>query len=123
MQSNRSAAYASLGKYEDSLKDAEKCLEINSKFVKGYSRKGLALYYLKRYPESVKVYQAGLSIEPDNETLKSGMAEAHAYTNSAILKYVPKEIVASSGGKLQSSQLLSSSVIGFYFSAHWYYHL
>ena len=44
--SNRSGAYASLENYEKALEDAEKCVEINPSWAKGYARKGFAQFYL-----------------------------------------------------------------------------
>ena len=38
--SNRSAAHAGLGKYEDALADAERCVRMSPKWGKGYGRKG-----------------------------------------------------------------------------------
>lgn len=50
--SNRSAAYAKAGKYNEALSDAEKILEINPAWSKGYSRKGAALMGLEKYLEA-----------------------------------------------------------------------
>ena len=41
--SNRSAAHAGLGRYEDALADAERCVRMSPKWGKGYGRKGAAL--------------------------------------------------------------------------------
>ena len=41
--SNRSASYAALGKYEEALADAERCVRLAPKWGKGYGRKGAAL--------------------------------------------------------------------------------
>lgn len=59
LYSNRSAAYAKAGKFESALADAEKTIEINPKWTKGYSRKGSALSYLKKYSEAFQAYAAG----------------------------------------------------------------
>ena len=42
LYSNRSGAYASLENYHQALEDAEKCVELNPSWSKGYVRKGLA---------------------------------------------------------------------------------
>ncbi len=47
--SNRSAAHANLQNYRRALTDAQECLKLQPTFLKGYARKGLALYYMGDY--------------------------------------------------------------------------
>ena len=47
--SNRSACYTKLAAFNEALKDAEKCIEIDPTFVKGYSRKGHVEFFTKQY--------------------------------------------------------------------------
>jgi len=70
--SNRSACYAGSGDYENSLADANKVIEINPSFPKGYSRKGLALLKLQRGKEAKEAYQAGLEHSPTDAALRKG---------------------------------------------------
>ena len=71
--SNRSAAYAGLGDYENALADAERTVAYKPDWSKGYSRKGAALYGLKRFNDAVESYEAGLKIDPGSEILRSGL--------------------------------------------------
>ena len=73
LYSNRSGAQASLGNGQDALMDANKCIELNSSWAKGYGRKGAALILLGKYKEAIKVYKAGLEIEPGNAGLQKGL--------------------------------------------------
>ena len=41
---NRSAAYYQLKKYEEAQADAEKCIELQPDWSKGYQRKAMALH-------------------------------------------------------------------------------
>lgn len=78
LYSNRSAAYAKAEKYNLALEDAEKTVNLKPDWGKGYSRKGSALAYLGRYAESIQAYQKGLRLDPNNEQLKSGLADVKA---------------------------------------------
>lgn len=72
--SNRSAVWAEMGKWENSLNDANKCIEKDSRFVKGYSRKGTALLKLCRIADARAAFQEGLVIDPQNAACKTGLA-------------------------------------------------
>ena len=85
--SNRSAAYTALGKYEEGLADAERCVRLAPKWGKGYGRKGAALTGLGQGGEAVKAYLAGLGVEPESEALRSGLAEAKAAIRAAQDRY------------------------------------
>lgn len=81
---NRSAAWLKLGNPEEALKDADKCIKLKPKYHKGHARKATALHALKRYPEEIKAYKYGLKYCPDEEALKSGLAQAQKQkTNSS----------------------------------------
>ena len=85
--SNRSASYAALGKYEEALADAERCVRLAPKWGKGYGRKGAALTGLGQGGEAVKAYLAGLAVEPESEALRGGLAEAKAAIRAAQDRY------------------------------------
>ena len=74
--SNRSAAYLNLGQAQKALVDAEECILLKSDWVKGYSRKGAALFHLRRYEDAVQVYESGLVRDNTNIVLKQGLEEA-----------------------------------------------
>jgi len=71
--SNRSAAYLSKGDANNALEDAEACIGLNPNFAKGYSRKGAALHALKRYNDSIAVYELGLEKFPADKGLTGGL--------------------------------------------------
>ncbi|PSR91560.1 Hsp70-Hsp90 organizing protein [Actinidia chinensis var. chinensis] len=75
LYSNRSAAYASLHQYAEALTDAEKTVELKPDWAKGFSRLGAAHMGLHHYEDAVSSYKKGLAIDPNNEALKSGLAD------------------------------------------------
>ncbi|KAL9642589.1 hypothetical protein ABK040_011154 [Willaertia magna] len=76
--SNRSAVYLKLSKFEEALKDASKCCDVQPTFSKGFLRKGQALYGLNRLSEAVEVLKQGLEVEPNNEQIKSTLEEVQS---------------------------------------------
>lgn len=86
LYSNRSAAYAKAMKYADALEDAEKTIKMKSDWSKGYSRKGAALAYLRRYEAAIEAYEEGLKYDANNVQLKEGLKEVKeqmAHENNA----------------------------------------
>jgi tetratricopeptide (TPR) repeat protein len=76
LYSNRSACFARMACYQEAGKDAASCIRLKPTWAKGYSRLGLAEYYLQNYDEAVHVYQNGLSINPGDVGLAAGLADA-----------------------------------------------
>jgi small glutamine-rich tetratricopeptide repeat-containing protein alpha len=73
---SRAAAYASLGKPNDSLADAQKALEIDPSYTKAYSRLGHAYFSLEKYEDSVQAYQKALEADPNNANLRASLSTA-----------------------------------------------
>lgn len=57
------------------LSDANKCVDLNPSFVKGYTRQGVAHFGLNQFDEAAAAYQAGLKVDPNNAALKDGLAD------------------------------------------------
>ena len=54
------------------LKDAEKCIELDPKFIKAYSRKGDAHILAKEYHKALESFEKGLAIDPEDADCKKG---------------------------------------------------
>ncbi|KAG5187176.1 hypothetical protein JKP88DRAFT_267900 [Tribonema minus] len=67
--SNRSACYASLGQHDEAAKDAQKCIELNPAFVKGYYRLSAAQLELGEVDKALEAVTEGLKKEPSNADL------------------------------------------------------
>jgi stress-induced-phosphoprotein 1 len=72
--SNRSGAYVSLGEFEAALEDAQQSVVLRPDYVRGYKRKGLALFKMGRYAEAAEAYSTGLKLDPSNAELKADLA-------------------------------------------------
>ncbi|CAN0842001.1 Hsp70-Hsp90 organizing protein 2 [Linum grandiflorum] len=71
--SNRAACYTKLTAMPEGLKDAEKCIELDPTFAKGYTRKGAVQFFMKEYEKALETYQAGLKHDPRNQELLDGV--------------------------------------------------
>ncbi|KAK3144127.1 hypothetical protein QOZ80_4AG0309120 [Eleusine coracana subsp. coracana] len=81
--SNRAACYTKLGAMPEGLKDAEKCIELDPTFSKGYTRKGAIQFFMKEYDKALETYQAGLKHDPKNPELLDGVRRCVEQINKA----------------------------------------
>ncbi|XP_066343561.1 hsp70-Hsp90 organizing protein-like [Miscanthus floridulus] len=81
--SNRAACYTKLGALPEGLKDAEKCIELDPTFSKGYTRKGAIQFFMKEYDKALETYQAGLKHDPKNQELLDGVRRCVEQINKA----------------------------------------
>lgn len=63
--SNRSYAKLLTGKYSESLSDADKCIEIDPEWSRGYSRKGDALEGLNDFSGACAAFQTAIDKSPN----------------------------------------------------------
>eukprot|EP01047_Picozoa_sp_COSAG01_P046182 COSAG01_NODE_4314_length_5139_cov_22.559413_5_plen_196_part_00 len=110
--SNRSAAYAKLGKFDLALADGERCVLVKPDWAKGYFRKGSALLGLRRPAEAVQAFRVGLSVEPNNAGLKAALERAAGAERAAAADYEDEQPAncelheACRSGNLQLAQSL-----------------
>lgn len=81
---NRSAAYASEGKWIEALVDANATIGLKKQWTKGYFRRGKALAGLKQYDEAREALLLGLEFEPGNEDLSVALEEVDKLVKQAI---------------------------------------
>ncbi|KAL3499516.1 hypothetical protein ACH5RR_038609 [Cinchona calisaya] len=81
--SNRAACYTKLGALPEGLKDAEKCIELDPTFAKGYTRKGAVQFFMKEYEKALETYQEGLKHDRNNQELLDGVRRCVEQINKA----------------------------------------
>ncbi|CAM9443714.1 unnamed protein product, partial [Ascophyllum nodosum] len=75
--SNRSAAYLKKNNPSRALQDAERCVEVNPSWAKGYSRIGTALFRLDKHAQAAEAYsKVGLERDPGSVELRRNLLEA-----------------------------------------------
>lgn len=62
-----------MGVFNDAKRAVEKALEIDSKYVKAYAKKGDIESFMKEYHKAMESYKMGLQLEPDNSLCKAGL--------------------------------------------------
>ena len=70
------AAYLRLSRPADALKDAEKAISVDGRYVKALFRRAQALEALERYSDAVAAYEHGLTVMPDSDQLLQGLKSA-----------------------------------------------
>jgi tetratricopeptide (TPR) repeat protein len=83
--SNRSTTYIQLKFYSNALHDAEQCISLAPQWAKAYLRKGEALEHLLQYPEALKCYEIGLTLEPNDQKLKDQYEKIQSLMNELKL--------------------------------------
>jgi len=73
---NRSACWAYLERYKEALFDADQAIFYDPLWAKGWSRKGYAHFQLKQYDESVRAYDEGMKLAPQNQDMADGRERA-----------------------------------------------
>ena len=73
LYSNRSASYLKADFISKALKDAEKCVLLQPKWLKGYNRLGIAQQLLCRFDDAVETFRKGLEIDPNDSSLWSAI--------------------------------------------------
>lgn len=83
--SNRAACYTKLGAMPEGLKDAEKCIELDPTFSKGYTRKGAVQFFMKEYDKALETYKEGLKHDPNNQELLDGIGRYDILFYSTVI--------------------------------------
>ncbi|CAG2164925.1 unnamed protein product, partial [Oppiella nova] len=70
--SNRAACYQKLAEFQLALRDCDKCIQLDPNFVKGYTRRGLALIAMKEFSKAQAAYEKALEIDKNNQEAIEG---------------------------------------------------
>ncbi|XP_063242051.1 stress-induced-phosphoprotein 1 [Bacillus rossius redtenbacheri] len=70
--SNRAACYTKLAAFDLGLRDCDKCLELDPKFIKGWIRKGKILQGMQEHGKAISAYQKAIELDPNNSEAIEG---------------------------------------------------
>ncbi|KAE8699875.1 Hsp70-Hsp90 organizing protein 1 [Hibiscus syriacus] len=104
--SNRAACYTKLGAMPEGLKDAEKCIELDPTFSKGYTRRGAIQFFMKEYDKALETYQEGLKHDPNNQELLDGVRRCVEQINKASRgDFTPEELKERQAKAMQDPEI------------------
>ncbi|KAI4372460.1 hypothetical protein MLD38_010687 [Melastoma candidum] len=104
--SNRAACYTKLGALPEGLKDAEKCIELDPTFSKGYTRKGAIQFFMKEYDKALETYQEGLKHDAVNQELLDGVRRCVEQINKASRgDFTPEELKERQAKAMQDPEI------------------
>ncbi|KAF9145845.1 hypothetical protein BG015_011775 [Linnemannia schmuckeri] len=83
---NRAAAYSQMGDHQNAITDSLKAAEVDPSYSKAYSRL-----------EAVTAYEKGLTLEPNNATMKSSLATARTKARDNEVTPSPRSGGAGAG--------------------------
>lgn len=98
--SNRSLCHLKLGKLDDALHDANKCIHLDSKWAKGYLRKGSVELKLNKPWNAFVAFSLGKVIEPENSPLNTELQNLFTTMKSTFQTQIPALIKNPSVTKL-----------------------
>jgi tetratricopeptide (TPR) repeat protein len=73
---DRAVCLSVLGRYEDALRDGERCVELRPDWPRGYARRGLSEFCLGAYESAAESYRQGLQLAPYDSELEQGLRKA-----------------------------------------------
>uniref|UniRef100_A0A0A8XW52 Uncharacterized protein n=1 Tax=Arundo donax TaxID=35708 RepID=A0A0A8XW52_ARUDO len=76
--SNRAQCHINLGALPQGLEDAEKCVELDPTFLKGYVRKAKVQFLMENYEIALATYIEGLRCDPNNLEVLDGLRRCAA---------------------------------------------
>jgi len=76
--SNRALCHIHLGAFPQGLEDAEKCIELEPTFLKGYVRKAKVQFLMENYENALETYLEGLKCDPNNLEVLDGLRRCAA---------------------------------------------
>ncbi|XP_015697172.2 tetratricopeptide repeat protein 1 [Oryza brachyantha] len=71
--SNRAVCFLKLGKYDETIKECTKALELNPSYLKALLRRGEAHEKLEHYDEAIADMKKVIELEPSNEQAKRSL--------------------------------------------------
>ncbi|CAM9169130.1 unnamed protein product [Ectocarpus sp. 12 AP-2014] len=80
-RNNLAAALTKIGDFNAAKATCEKALELDSKYVKAWAKKGDIEFFMKEYHKALDSYKMGLTVEPNNSLCVDGVRKTTVKIN------------------------------------------
>eukprot|EP00746_Dinoflagellata_sp_MGD_P075403 gnl/MRDRNA2_/MRDRNA2_30345_c0_seq1.p1 gnl/MRDRNA2_/MRDRNA2_30345_c0~~gnl/MRDRNA2_/MRDRNA2_30345_c0_seq1.p1 ORF type:complete len:548 (+),score=178.39 gnl/MRDRNA2_/MRDRNA2_30345_c0_seq1:112-1755(+) len=87
--SNRALVRLKTGAHKEALKDCNKALEVNPKYMKAWHRKGKCLCELKDFEEAIVCFQKAMALSPGNTQINGDLMMARKKLKSWVPEPTP----------------------------------
>merc|ERR1719420_823403 len=87
--SNRALVRLKFGKAQEALKDCNKALEVNPRYMKAWHRKGKALCELNQHEEAIIAFQKAMALSPGNTQINGDLMMARKKLKSHVPDRAP----------------------------------
>jgi len=104
---NRSMCYFKMGEYQKSLRDALKSISLDSNWVKGYYRAGMAEIQLGMLKEAVKHLSEAAAMDPSMPAYQEAADDAKRKFYATLS---PAEIIKTEGNELYKSGQIEKAI-------------
>ncbi|CAK0869250.1 unnamed protein product, partial [Prorocentrum cordatum] len=84
--SNRALVQDKLGRHDEMLEDALRCVELKPDFVKGWTRVGAANLALERFDAAEEAFRRALALDPESAASREGLAAVERAREEAVLQ-------------------------------------
>lgn len=74
--SNRAAANANMGRWQEALEDSQRCISLAPEWAKGHTRAGAAYYALGQFTDAVGAYTKSLELVPHDSAVEHALEDA-----------------------------------------------
>lgn len=108
--SNRSYAYAKMGRFTEALEDAKRCQELKPDWPKAYYRLGVALLGLGQFEDAIVAFAEGLAADPKQTPMLNGLTET--MLKSPFRGSFQPKLEKFEGFKLDKNPFIIASVVG-----------
>ena len=100
-----------MGLFNDAKRHVERSIELDSKYVKAWAKKGDIEFFMKEYHKSLESFKTGLQLEPENSLCKAGLSKTIAKINEASSDDMDAERVAHARADPDIQAILSDPMI------------